>query len=94
VLIERGEAPASDLIEVPGVGGAWWGKGLGATLASSGESNTGLQVTYVYLDGDPAETAAHLRPALQKRWAKTGVTALLAAPFHVLDPWQRDRYLP
>jgi hypothetical protein len=94
VLIERGEAPAADLIDVPGVGGAWWGTGIPGAQGSGGAPNTGLQFTYCFLDGDPAETAAQLRPALQQRWASRGVSALLAAPFHVLDPWQRDRYLP
>src|SRR5262245_52664609 len=28
LLVERGEASASELVEVPGVAGAWWGKGI------------------------------------------------------------------
>jgi hypothetical protein len=93
VLIERGRAPAADLIDVPGVGGVWWGETVPGAI-EHGESNPGLQFSYAFLDGDPVEIAAQIRPALQKRWAKTGVNALFAAPFYVLDPWQLDRYLP
>ena len=68
LLVERGEAPATGLTEVPGVGGAWWGTGIPVdpSLASAAP---GAQITYCFLDDDPVATAGRLRPALEKRWA-------------------------
>ena len=94
LLIERGETPASGLVELPGVGGAWWGGALSLQPPYATTSNTGMQITYCFLDGEPAETAERLRPALAKRWARSGLEPLLAAPFHVLDPYEPDRFLP
>jgi hypothetical protein len=94
LLIERGGTPASALIEVPSVAGAWWGGGLSLQPPYATRPNTGLQITYCFLDGEPAETAERLRPALAKRWARSGLEPLLAAPFHVLDPYEPDRFLP
>jgi hypothetical protein len=94
LLVEQGEAPASELIDVPGVGGAWWGGAQTSAISEATTPNEGLQITYCFLDGEPAETAKQLRPVLEKRWARTGLKPLLAAPFHVSDPYQLDRYLP
>ena len=94
LLIERGETPASELVELPGVGGAWWGGALSLQPPYATTSNTGMQITYCFLDGEPAETAERLRPPLAKRWARSGLEPLLAAPFHVLDPYEPDRFLP
>jgi hypothetical protein len=94
VLVERGEAPASELIDVPGVGGAWWGDALPMGPPYTTRANTGLQITYCFLDDDPVRTAERLRPVLDKRWSHSGVTPLLAAPFHVIVPYEWDRYLP
>jgi hypothetical protein len=94
LLVEEGRAKASDLLDVPGVGGAWWGAALPMEPPYASASNEGLQITYCFLDDDPAETAGRLRPLLTKRWANAGVKPLLAAPFHIITPYQWDRFLP
>jgi hypothetical protein len=95
VLIERGAAPAGDLTEVPGVGGAWW--------ASLTQLQVGLepfntddrrQLTYCFLDDDPVAAAAQLAPALADRWASQEIVPLLAAPFHLVAGYDFDRHLP
>jgi hypothetical protein len=94
VLIERTEVPPSKLIDVAGVGGTWWATGLPMGDVFSSADNSGLQITYCYLDDDPAEAAERLRPVLEKRWADGGITPLLAAPFHTVLRYEWDRYLP
>jgi hypothetical protein len=94
LLIERGQASASELVEVPGVGGAWWGGALPLEAPTVSTPTTGLNITYCLFDGEPVETADRLRPFLDRRWAASGVQPLFAAPFHVLDPYQLDRFLP
>ena len=95
VLVEQGEAAATDLTEVPGVAGAWWATGIPMDPPyGSGAGNAGLQITYCYLDTDPVEAAKGLRPVLEKRWAGTRVVPLLAAPFHTIVPYEWDRHLP
>ena len=85
----------SDLIGVPGVGGVWWAHGIPKGQPySNGADNTGLQIAYCYLDGDPVEAAVRLRPLLEKRWADGAVAPLLAAPFHTIEPYEWDRYVP
>lgn len=95
VLVERGQAPASDLVGVPGVGGAWWGSlaelQVGLQPHAAEER---LQLTHCFLDDDPVITAGRLFPVLQKRWADGGVVPLLAAPFHVVTGYDFDRHLP
>ncbi len=83
LLVEEGRAPAAELVDVPGVAGAWWSV-----------DGDGRQVTHCYLDGDPVETAAALRPLVEKRWTEGGVVPLLAAPFHTVVPYDWGRYLP
>jgi hypothetical protein len=96
LLVERvdgGPAPAADLAEVPGVAGAWWYTGTPdapPTVAATRD----LQITYVYLDDEPAAVAARLRGPVEKRWAGGGATPLLAAPFHTITPFEWDRFLP
>lgn len=94
VLIERGSTPASELVDVPGVGGAWWGGTMPMRPPYATTVNTGLQLTYCFLDDDPVQTAERLRPVLEKRWTASGIEPLLAAPFHVIVPYEWDRYLP
>jgi hypothetical protein len=94
LVVEQGEAPAGDLSRVPGVGGVWWATGIPMDPPYSLGDNAGLQVTYCFLDGEPAETAERLRPALRDRWADSAVTPLLAAPFHTVVPYEWGRYLP
>ena len=96
LLVERGSAPITQLLEEPGVAGALWATSVPIEQAGyDGASyNEGVQVSYVYLDADPAETGAQLRPALERRWADTGSVPLLAAPFHTVSPLDFKRYLP
>jgi hypothetical protein len=94
LLVERGSAEPTDLLDTPGVAGVWWAAGDFVGAPHSTADNSGLQITYCYLDGDPVETAGQLRAPLDKRWAGTGLTPLLAAPFHALVPLEWERYLP
>jgi hypothetical protein len=94
ILVERGEQSPSELIEVPGVGGVWWGGGrsIGAPYATA--PNAGLQISYCFLDEEPVQMAQRLRPILEKRWSRHGIEPLLAAPFHAIVPYEWDRFLP
>ena len=95
VLLERGAAPVSALLEVPGVAGLLWAAGVPkGEPFSIGADNTGLQITYCYLDDDPVGAAVRLRPALEKRWADAKVVPLLAAPFRTIVPNEWERYVP
>ena len=94
VLIERGNAPADELVDVPGVGGAWWARAESLEPPASTRDNSGLQITYCFLDDDPVEVGERLRPTLDDRWSDHGIEPLLAAPFHAIVPYEWDRYLP
>lgn len=93
VMIEQGNASPESLIDVPGVAGIWWfdgsveGSGMGAGSA-------GKQITYCFLDEDPAACAAALGERMQARWAAGAVTGLLAAPFYTVVPFDWGRHLP
>ena len=93
LLLERGDATADALVDVPGVAGVWTAVAQppDPTLSSA---PAGQRLTYCFLDNDPVATAARLRPVLERRWEGTDVTPLLAAPFHVIVPGEWDRYLP
>ncbi|HEX9833709.1 MAG TPA: hypothetical protein VGA66_11620 [Mycobacterium sp.] len=92
LLLERGEAPADPLLAVDGVAGVWSATSLDvdAKLASA---QGGQTITYCFLDDDPVATAERLRPALAARWEQGG-EPLLAAPFHLVVPYEWDRYVP
>lgn len=94
LLIERGESPGHSLVNALGVGGAWWGAAqpLGPPFCS--RDNSGLQITYLFLDDEPADAARRLRPLLERRWSETALEPLLAAPFHSLVPYDWGRYCP
>lgn len=94
LLIEHGEAPGSEFVNVAGVGGAWWGRALPMAPPFATKDNSGLQITYCFLDGEPAEVATRLKPVLEQRWARTGIKPLLAAPFHLLVNYEWGRFLP
>jgi hypothetical protein len=94
ILIERGHEAVDELIEVPGVGGVWWGKGLPADEPPTEADIAELQLTCCFVDDDPAATATRMRPALEARWSGGGIEPLLAAPFHTVDPWDPGRHLP
>jgi hypothetical protein len=94
VMVERGEKPANDLTGVEGVGGVWWASGIPAEFPAVTFDHSGMQVTYCFLDGDPAETANRLLPTLELRWADHAVEPLLAAPFHTVVHHHWSHYLP
>lgn len=94
LLIEEGHAPPGELVEVPGVGGAWWSSGLPIGTPYSTAEHQGLQMTYCFLDGDPAETAGRMAGALRARWAQSATVPLLAAPFHAIQRHEWGRYVP
>ena len=104
LLVERGGSAPTELIEVPGVAGAWWGttvqpdagvKSFAADAGSADFAGDATQrLTYCFLDDEPVATAERLRPLLEKRWADTGATPLLAAPFHPVLGYDYDRFLP
>ena len=95
LLLERGAAPVADFIEVPGVAGVWWATGVPKGQPFSiGADNTGLRITYCYLDDDPVDTAKRLRPVVEKRSADAGVVPLLAAPFQTIASCEWGRYVP
>jgi hypothetical protein len=93
LLVEQGTASPAALIDVDGVAGVWWHAG-GKPPSPDFTDNSGLQVSYCFLDEDPVATAARLLPALEQRWASGATVPLLAAPFHTLVPFEWDRYLP
>jgi hypothetical protein len=94
VLIERGEQSPAPLIDIPGVGGIWWGSSfsMGARFATA--QTDGQQISYCFLDEDPAQTGLRLRPVLEERWARGNVEPLFAAPLHTLVPHEWERFLP
>ena len=92
LLVEKGEASPEALVDVAGVAGVWWHRG-GAPVQQGFKDNSGLQLTYCFLDEDPLTVAERMPTLLQPRW-ENGVTPLLAAPFYVLVPFDWDRYLP
>jgi hypothetical protein len=94
LLIERGPTPSGALAEVSGVAGVWWGVGEQSHPLFATTDNTGLQITYCYLDDDPVEVATRMRPFLDARWASTDAVPLLAAPFYTVVPFDWGRHLP
>ncbi|MFI5047149.1 MAG: hypothetical protein ACHQIG_08795 [Acidimicrobiia bacterium] len=93
VVEQGGDATAIGLIDVAGVAGTW---SAVAEPAAPGVSTAALgqRITYCFLDDDPVDTAARLRPVLEQRWNDTGMTPLLAAPFHTVVARDWDRYVP
>lgn len=92
LLIEDGEAVSlQDLIDVPGVVGAWRALGQPGPYSKAGPAQC---VSLLFLDDDPVATAARLEPALAQRWRTPGLDPLLGAPFHFVVPHEWDRYLP
>jgi hypothetical protein len=94
LLIERGEAAGSSLATIPGIGGVWWAHAEPLEPPFATRETAGLQITYCFLDQDPPDVAASLRPVLEERWSRTGLEPLLAAPFHCVVPYEWDRYVP
>ncbi len=94
LLVEDGTASPENLVDVDGVAGAWWGHGI-TTDTPFTIDRQGLQITYLFLEEDPEAVAGRLASTLQDRWAGPGrPTALLAAPFYVVIPFEWGRHLP
>jgi hypothetical protein len=93
LILEQGEASPADLCAVEGVAGVWWHCG-GTAPVSGFSDNSGLQLSYCFMDGEPLATAERLRGILEKRWATSTLKPLLAAPFHILAPFEWDKHLP
>jgi hypothetical protein len=95
ILIEQGPATsAHELLDVAGVGGAWWGSAHPMPPPLTTKDNTGLNITYCFLDDEPTVVARRLKPILEQRWPRTGLAPLLAAPFHLPIAYEWDRFLP
>lgn len=93
VMIEQGAASPAALIDLPGVAGVWWWQGA-AVAAGIGGDSAGKQISYCFLDEDPAACAAALGEKMRERWASGAVTGLLAAPFYCVVPYDWGRHLP
>ena len=93
LIVEQGTRSPAPLVDIAGVAGIWWHQG-GASPVPGFADNTGLQVTYCFLDEDPVETAQRLRRPLEQRWAAGEAVPLLAGPFYTLVPFEWNRYLP
>jgi hypothetical protein len=94
LLIEEGAAPLGCDLDVDGVAGAWWHRGLLTSTPFSIDSR-GLQITFLFLDDDPVGVAERIRVPLVRRWeGVVDLVPLLAAPFHVVIPFEWGRYLP
>jgi hypothetical protein len=93
LIVEQGQASPEAMATVEGVAGIWWHHG-GPQPTADFPDNSGLQVTYCFLDDDPVVTAKRLQKSLERRWASGGPVPLLAAPFHTLVPFEWDRHLP
>ncbi len=93
LIIEQTDVSPATLAQIDGVAGIWWHRG-GVPPLEGFRDNTGLQLSYCFLDKDPVAVAEKFREPLQKRWADKNITPLLAAPFYTLVPFEWDRYLP
>ena len=77
-----------ELMEVPGVAGAWM---FGATSTWKLGPNFGTSpqsITVVYLDEDPLATTSALTPLIEKRWASGQVRPLFAGPLRTMIDWE------
>jgi hypothetical protein len=93
VLLERGAAAADSLLDVDGVAGVWTASTL-AVDAKMASAPAGQSITYYFLDDDPIAVAELLRPELEKRWNDGAAEPLLAAPFHIVVPYEWGRFVP
>jgi hypothetical protein len=93
LLVEQGTTPSTDLIDIEGIAGVWSASALNVD-ARLANAQPGQWISYYFLDDDPVATAERLQPALQAGWSDSGTEPLLAAPFHVVVPYEWDRYVP
>ena len=100
VLIEEAAGAPAALVDVDGVAGAWWAASSELETPAEfwvtrpTETAADGQITLLFLDDDPVVVAGRLRPQLEARWASGEATALWAAPFHTVVPYEWDRHLP
>jgi len=93
LIVERSAQSPVALVGTQGIAGVWWNDG-GPSPTAGFDDNTGLQISYCFLDDDPVAVAERLRPVLAERWRHGASVPLLAAPFYTLVPFEWDRYLP
>lgn len=93
LLMEKGIAPAIELLDVEGVAGVWSASAADVDSRSA-DARPGQSITYCFLDDDPVDTGSRLQPVLQRRWQDTPVQPLLAAPFYPVTAHEWDRHLP
>jgi len=75
------------LLEVPGVGGAWMYGPARATTLHANVQHDPRYVTVVYLDEDPLAVAKSLTPLVEHRWASGAVRPLFAGPLRSMVRW-------
>ncbi|HVW81282.1 MAG TPA: hypothetical protein VHB69_10135 [Mycobacteriales bacterium] len=76
------------LMAADGVAGCWSFDSFHSwTVTASCEGDPQL-VTVIYLDDDPLQTTAALRPLLELRWASGDVTPAYAAPLRTMISWE------
>ena len=93
LILEEGTDSPTELCKIEGVAGVWWHHGGPAPVAGFA-NNSGLQLSYCFIDGELLSTAKRLRRALEQRWTAVAAKPLLAAPFQMLEPFAWDKYLP
>lgn len=93
LLLEENAQSPQALTEIDGVAGLWWHRG-GPPPLPGFPDNSGLLLTYYYLDQDPLSVSRQLEQPLRQRWERRDAKPLLAAPFFVALPFEWDRYLP
>lgn len=93
LLVEKNAQSPEALVDAEGVAGIWWHRGGPPPLPGFAD-NSGVTITYCYLDQDPLAVTERLYKPLQDRWQNGGGKPLLAAPFFVPVPFEWDRYLP
>jgi hypothetical protein len=93
LLVEQGTAPSTDLVDMDGIAGVWSAAALNVDPKLA-NTQPGQWISYYFLDDDPVATAERLQPVLQAGWGESGAEPLLAAPFHVVVPYEWDRYVP
>jgi hypothetical protein len=93
LIVEQGAHSPAALVDIEGIAGIWWHVGGPSPIADFPD-NTGVQISYCFIDDDPLTVADRLRQPLAQRWAASTTKPLLAAPFYTLVPFEWRRYLP
>jgi hypothetical protein len=77
-----------ELLEVPGVAGAWMYGATTTWTLPSGAPGDPLYASVVYLDSDPLSTSKALAPLIESRWASGEVRPLFAGPLRTMIEWE------